>query len=116
MARLYANENFPLPAVAELRRLGHDVLTVRDAGKAGQAMPDEAVLASARADRRAVLTLHRKHFVRLHTAEPSHEGIIVCTFDPNFRELANRIHAAIQSEVYLTGRLIRINRPTLRHE
>lgn len=27
MARLYANENFPLPAVEELRRLGHDVLT-----------------------------------------------------------------------------------------
>ena len=28
MARLYANENFPLPVVGELRRLGHDVLTI----------------------------------------------------------------------------------------
>jgi len=27
MARLYADENFPFPAVEELRRLGHDVLT-----------------------------------------------------------------------------------------
>ncbi|TEU18005.1 MAG: hypothetical protein E3J21_06900 [Anaerolineales bacterium] len=27
MARLYANENLPLPVVGELRRLGHDVLT-----------------------------------------------------------------------------------------
>ena len=30
MARLYANENFPLPVVNELRRLGHDVLTTQD--------------------------------------------------------------------------------------
>ena len=29
MARLYANENFPLPVVNELRRLGHDVLTTQ---------------------------------------------------------------------------------------
>ncbi len=28
MARLYANENFPLPVVEELRRLGHDAVTV----------------------------------------------------------------------------------------
>ena len=27
MARLYTNENFPLPIALELRRLGHDVLT-----------------------------------------------------------------------------------------
>jgi len=27
MAKFYANENFPLPVVEELRRLGHDVLT-----------------------------------------------------------------------------------------
>jgi len=35
MARLYANENFPLQVVEELRRAGHDVLTTREAGKAG---------------------------------------------------------------------------------
>lgn len=32
MARLYANENFPLPVVEVLRRLGHDVLTAGEAG------------------------------------------------------------------------------------
>ena len=32
MARLYANENFPLPVVEELRHLGHDVLTMQEAG------------------------------------------------------------------------------------
>ena len=33
MARLYADENFALPVVLALRRLGHDVLTTHDAGK-----------------------------------------------------------------------------------
>jgi hypothetical protein len=31
MARLYADEDFPLPVVEELRHLGHDVRTVQDA-------------------------------------------------------------------------------------
>ena len=44
MARLYSNENFPLPVVEELRQLGHDVLTTLEAGYAGQAISDEAVL------------------------------------------------------------------------
>jgi hypothetical protein len=37
MARLYSNENFPLPAVEKLRSLGHDVLTMQAAGKASAA-------------------------------------------------------------------------------
>ena len=41
IARLYANENFPLPVVIALRELGHDVLTTRDAGKANDAIPNE---------------------------------------------------------------------------
>ena len=44
MARFYANENFPLPVVLELRRLGHDVLTVRESGKANRAVPDGELL------------------------------------------------------------------------
>ena len=66
MANLYANENFPLKVVEELRRLGHDVLTTQEAGKAGQAVPDEEVLDYAVAGSRAVLTLNRRHFIRLH--------------------------------------------------
>ncbi len=77
MARLYANENFPLPVVEELRRLGHDVLTIQETGRAGQSVPDEDVLALATADLRAVLTLNRKHFIHLHNANRDHEGIIV---------------------------------------
>jgi len=38
LARLYADENFLQPAVEELRRLGHDVLTTADAGMARKAI------------------------------------------------------------------------------
>lgn len=111
MARLYSNENFPLPVVEELRRLGHDVLTVREAGKAEQAIPDEQVLAFAIENERAVLTLNRKHFVALHRSTPLHRGIIVCTFDANFLGQAQRIDAALQEHTILDAQLIRVNHP-----
>jgi len=111
MARLYANENFPLPAVEELRRLGHDTLTSHEAGKSGQATLDEDVLRFAGSENRVLLTLNRKHFIRLHTTSPDHAGIIVCTIDDDFRALAHRIHAAIGSAANLSGQLIRVNRP-----
>jgi hypothetical protein len=53
---MYSNENFPLPVVEELRRLGHDVLTIQETGKAGQAERDEVVLEYAVVDDRALLT------------------------------------------------------------
>ncbi len=43
MTRLYSDENFPFPVVEELRRLGYDVLTLQEAGFAGQSVPDENV-------------------------------------------------------------------------
>ena len=111
MARLYTNENFPLPAVEELRRLGHDVLTSYESGNAGQAVPDAAVMAFAVSSKRTLLTLNRKHFIRLHQAKPDHSGIIVCTFDPDFIALAGRIHALLIAQSRLDGQLFRINRP-----
>lgn len=111
MARLYSNENFPFPVVEELRRLGPDVLTVLETGHAGQAWPDEQVLAFAANEPRALLTLNRKHFFRLHGLEPNHAGIIACTFDVNFAALAARIDLAIASTESLIGQLLRINRP-----
>lgn len=50
MARLYSNENFPIPVVEELRRLGHDVLTIQETGYANQEYPDDGVLNLAIAD------------------------------------------------------------------
>ncbi len=110
MSRLYANENLPRPVVLKLRRLGHDVLTVQETGKADQSLPDEAVLKSATNDGRAVLTINRLHFLRLHEREPNHAGIIVCTFDPDFAGQAARIHAAISAQGILHGCLLRVNR------
>ena len=111
MARLYANENFPFPAVEVLRRLGHDVVTSYEAGKTGQAISDEDVLEFARKEKRALLTLNRKHFIHLHGANPRHSGIMVCTFDNDFKGLAYRVHAEIESQSNLSSKLIRIDRP-----
>ena len=111
MARLYSNENFPLPVVERLRELGHDVLTTLDVGQSNQALLDENVLAFAINEQRAVLTVNRRHFVRFHSIQPDHQGIIVCTFDADFLGQAERIHAAIGEFATLTGRLIRMNRP-----
>ncbi len=111
MARLYSNENFPLPVVKELRQLGHDVLTIQETGKANQAFSDEAVLSFASADDRTVLTINRKHFIDLHKISTDHKGIIVCTVDLDFTGQANRIHEAIESRDSLMGELIRVNRP-----
>lgn len=112
MARIYANENFPFPTVEELRRLGHDVLTTFESGRAGQRIPDEEVLPFASADNRAVLTHNRRHFVRLHGKTPNHCGIIVCTMDDDFIALAERIHAEICQHTMLNGLLLRISRPS----
>lgn len=111
MARLYANENFPFPVVEELRRLGHDVLTTLDSGHAGSALPDTAVPAMAVAEKRILITLNRKHFIRLHSVSPNHCGIIVCTLDPAFAAQAHRIQQALEVSGPMDGKLIRVNRP-----
>jgi hypothetical protein len=111
VARLYSNENFPLPVLEELRRLGHDVLTVLEAGNAGQAIPDDEVLTFATSQGRAVLTLNRKHFITLHRQQPEHASIIACTFDADFMGQAGRIHAAVEAQGDLREQLLRVNRP-----
>jgi hypothetical protein len=111
MAQLYSNENFPYPVVIELRRLGHDVLTVLEAGKAEQAIQDDEVLAFATTQGRAVLTINRKHFIALHRDVPNHAGIVVCTFDADFIGQAGRIDIALNESSNISGQLIRVNRP-----
>ncbi len=111
MARLYADEQFPRPVVARLRSLGHDVLTVQEAGNAGDSDPE--VFAFAVADNRAVLTQNRRDFVQLHRACPDHAGMIICSDDQNFVRLAERIHQAISAEEALSGKLIRVVRPSI---
>jgi predicted nuclease of predicted toxin-antitoxin system len=112
MARLYADEHFPLGITQYLRQLGHDVLTVQDAGQAGQKISDPEVLLFAIAQNRAVITQNRKDFIRLHRLQPEHTGIIVCTFDANWEALADRIDKAIGAEASLQDQLIRVVRPS----
>lgn len=113
MALLYADEGFPKVVTGLLRQLGHDVLTVQEAGQANQRIPDDQVLAFAMSQSRAVLTVNRDDFIRLHRISPDHAGIIVCTEDLNRQRLASRIHEAITSEESLSRKLIRINRPSV---
>lgn len=109
--RLLADENFPFPVVEALRSFGYDVLTLNDLGKAGQALTDVAVLKLASDDSRAVLTLNRKHFVRLHQSSSDHSGIIVCSFNLDFDGQAKRIRSALGSQSLVAGQLLRIDRP-----
>lgn len=111
MAQLFADEDVDLPIVHELRRLGHDVLTVHEAGQANRCTPDDAVLDIAVSEGRAVVTLNRRHFIRLHGRRPRHSGIIVCTWDPDRIGLAQRIDCAIHGQSDLSNQLIRVDRP-----
>ncbi|MBD2139375.1 DUF5615 family PIN-like protein [Anabaena sp. FACHB-1237] len=83
MARFYADEQFPFPVVEILRSLGHDVLTVQEAGKAEQRIPDD-----------------------------DHFGIVVCSNNRNWEQFAARINEAVNAEASLRRKLIRVVRPS----
>jgi predicted nuclease of predicted toxin-antitoxin system len=111
MARLYSDEQFPREISEILRTMGHDVLTVQEAGNANLGIPDEDVLAYAMSDNRAVVTLNRQDFIRLHKSNSKHFGIIVCTSDPDRPRLAARINEAVAAYESLDNELIRVVRP-----
>ncbi|MFZ4558077.1 MAG: DUF5615 family PIN-like protein, partial [Pseudanabaena sp.] len=92
MARFYTDEQFPLPVVKILRTLGHDILTVQEANKAEQKIPDNEVLAYAISLERAVLTLDRHDFIRLHKQNPQHQGIVICKSSSDWEQMAQKIH------------------------
>ena len=112
MARFYTNENLPLPVAEQLRRTGHDVLTVAESGQAGAALSDPEVLAFATREDRILVTLNRRHFIRLHEEQLAHAGIIVCTFDADFARQAGSIDAVVRKHPDMKGRLERVARPT----
>lgn len=111
MARFYSNENVPLGVVVCLRSLGHDVLTSAEAGRANRKTPDDEVLRFATQEKRAVLTLNRSDFHRLHqSTKGAHCGIVTCTRDADSSALAQRIHEAVQARQDSAGELIRVVR------
>jgi hypothetical protein len=106
--QLYADEDFPFPAVEELRRQGHDVLVAQEDGRTGATDPD--ILARAYVLGRVVLTHNRRNFERLHRQGAAHSGILSATHDRDFPALTARIHAALAGLV--PGRwCVRVNRP-----
>jgi hypothetical protein len=112
VARFYSNENIALQVVAELRRLGHDVLTSLEAGNANSAIPDAEVLKFAAANDRILLSHNRRHFLQLHPHwAGGHAGIVVCTLDIDCDGLAHRIHAAVATASSMRNQLVRVNRP-----
>ncbi len=110
MARLYANENFPLEVVKHLRQLLHDVLTTHEAGKSNQGIEDDSVLRFAIGNQRCVITITRRDFIRLHKTSPAHCGIIVCTENRDYRAFAERIDRAIHHAGGLSNQLLRVVR------
>jgi hypothetical protein len=111
MAKIYGDEDFDLQVVVELRKLGHDVLTVQEAGQGNRGVEDSEVLAFAVLHGRAVLTFNRRHFINLHRSTENHLGVLVCTRDKDAVALAARIDEALRLCPDLAGQLIRINRP-----
>ncbi len=112
MARLYADEQFPKIVSQLLGSMGHDVLTVQEAGNSNLGIPDDRVLAFAIAEQRAVITINRLDFIRLHRSNSEHFGIIVCTNDSDRPRMANRINEAISTQESLQANLIRVIRPS----
>lgn len=111
MARFLADENVPFPLVRELRQLGHDVLRLQDLGRTAMGMEDPRVLDTAISLERSVLTENAWDFIRLHSHDPTHYGIVTFTRDADVRALAGRIHEKVLSEGDLSGKLIRVRRP-----
>jgi len=77
-------------------------------------MARREVLRFAASQQRAVVTMNQRHFIRLHTLSVKHQGIIVCTYDPDFSALALRIHQELGRLGSVEGQLVRINRPLTR--
>lgn len=111
MARLLADEDFHLQIAEALRGMGHDLLTLQEAGYGNQRMPDSAVLAYALAESRVVLTHNRRDYKRLHRSGVTHAGIVAVPQDPDLSGAAQRIQAELEARDTCAGELILVNCP-----
>ena len=107
MARLYSNENIPRQVVAELRRLGHDVLTSPEAGTANAAVPDSEVLAFAVAENRILLSAQSPALPGPPSApDPRPRGNHPLHVRPGFLRTGRRIHDAVAAASDMRSQLI----------
>lgn len=101
------------PLVNSLRKAGHDVITVNEAGLSGTI--DPLVLDYARRTERVLLTYNGKDFVALHTANSSHPGIVAIYRDSNRfknmsrREIVKAIANLEAAQIPLAGQFVNLN-------
>ena len=112
--KFLADESVFAPMAEALKRLGHDVVTAKDAGLLGQ--PDERVFARAVADKRVLLTLDTD-FTRTRYNPRRCGGIVVARLfrlpvDEATRILVEAISSMEQTA--LVGRLAVITREGVR--
>lgn len=96
--RVLANENFPGPVIQELRRKGHDVVSVKEVMRGAE---DRVVLARAQEEGRLVITFD-KDFGELayRFGLPAESGIILFRLSGSSPELDNaRALAALESAI-----------------
>jgi hypothetical protein len=110
MVRFYSNENFAIDFVRILRSLGHDVLTVVDAGEANRRIPDDAVLEFAIGQNLAVITFNRDDFIALHRSGIDHPGIVVCKDDRDYAGQAAALQEWLERDGVLKNRCLRIKK------
>ena len=96
-----------------LRKAGHDVVTVNEAGLMSQ--PDLVVFNYAAENNRVILTLNCSDFEVLHEENPSHSGILAVykndnyTKDMNFKEIVKATSNLEAASIPLANQFISLN-------
>ena len=113
MARLFADENFPRPAVEALRQAGFDVLWIAESNPGD---PDDDVLALSVSTGRTLLTFD-KDFGELayRRGLPAESGIVLFRLTPQSPDEAASIAvSALRSRDSWTGHFSVITRQRIR--
>ena len=96
-----------------LRKAGHEVITVNEAGLTSQ--PDRVVFRYAADNNRVILTLNCRDFQALHEDNPHHSGILAVyknddySKDLNFKEIVKAIANLEASGIPLANQFISLN-------
>ena len=112
LARLYADEDSVAGCRGVLRRLGHDMLTVQEAGRADQGISDSLVLVDATNDKRAILTHNHAISNACIAKLKLHQGIISCTHDRPDRPACSTHQFCDRQVRKIDEQFIRIVRPS----
>ncbi len=107
-----ADENFPLPSVRALRRLGHDVLSIQESFSG---LSDREVLRLAVREQRILLTFDRdfgERIFKLHESAPP--GVVLLRFRPSGPLEPAELLAPVLNSATLLGQFTVVTRQELR--